>query len=284
MDSSMNNAIQLNSRKQQLKTEYERLQKEYADVVEEREDLGAEGQKLEALYMDKVGHKQYDIMMLQQDIALLKRERDVLQAYINRGEKPDWGDVKITVEVTQADMNERLRREEERLEKAKEFVRKQMEEEEKQDAEKLELKERFKRLVHRLHPDLHPDQTGWEKNLFLKVQEAYAKKDLEMLRKLEAELEGGLPFSSVESFTEEEWEARVSGLKEMIANLRKEMELMVEKFPFTYRDRIYSPEWVAAKQEELSVQIAHLKEEKVRLKEIIKVMKGHWDGEPDSKD
>ena len=38
--------------------------------------------------------------------------------------------------MTQADMNERLRQEEERLEKAKEFVRKQMEEEEKQDAMK----------------------------------------------------------------------------------------------------------------------------------------------------
>lgn len=282
MDLSMNNAIQLNSRKQQLKTEYERLQKEYADVVEERDDLDAEGQKLEALYMDKVGNKQYDILMLQQEIALLKRERDVLQAYINRGEKPDWGDVKITVEMTQADMNERLKREEERLEKAKEFVRKQMEEEEKQDAVKLELKQRFKRLVHRLHPDLHPDQTEWEKNLFLKVQTAYEKMDLESLRMLETELEGGLPFSSVESFTEEEWEARVNGLKELIENVRKTMKQMVEKFPFTYRDKIYSPEWVTAKQEELNVQIAHLKEEKARLMEIIKVMKGQWDGESDS--
>lgn len=265
--------------------EYERLQKEYADVVTEREDLDAEGPKLEALYMNTVGMLQYDMLMLQSDVALLKKKRDMLQACINRGEKPDWNVIEIEIKLTFESMNEKLKREEEKLKKAKEFIKQHMEEEEQRsDAERLEIKQMYKRLVHRLHPDLHPEQTEWEKDLFLKVQEAYEHDDLERLRQLEEELETGMPLDSAESNTIEEWEERVEKLKAQIAAIREEMTLIVSRFPFTYRDKVYSQEWVAAKQEELRVQIEHLKMEKERLEKIIEILKMQSHGESDSQD
>lgn len=277
------NQLDISPRKQQLKEEYERLQQEYSDLITERDDLELEGPKLEALYMDTVGQLQYDMLMLQSDVALLKRKRDMLQACINRGEKPDWSGIEIELKVTFGQMNEKLKEEEEKLKKAKEFVKQHIqEEEERSDAEKLEIKQIFKRLVHKLHPDLHPDQTEWEKNLFLKVQEAYFNRDLERLRQLELELESGMPFTSMDKASIEEWEERVESLKARIAALKEEIKQMTSRFPFTYRDKVYNQEWVSARQEELRVQIARLAEEKDRLTKIIEILKHQADGESDS--
>ena len=279
----MNNELDISPRKQQLKEEYDCLQQEYSDLVAERDDLEMEGPQLEALYMETVGQLQYDMLILQGDVALLKRKRDMLQACINRGEKPDWPVIEIELKVTFGQMNEKLKEEEEKLNKAKEFIKQHIQEEEaRSDEEKLEIKQIFKRMVHRLHPDLHPDQTEWEKNLFLKVQEAYFKRDLEKLRQLELELESGMPFTSVEKATIEEWEERVENLKARIAALKEEIKLMVSRFPFTYRDKVYNQEWVAARKEELQVQIARLAVEKDRLEKIIEILKHQANGESDS--
>ena len=279
----MNNELDISPRKQQLKEEYERLQLEDSNIVAERDDLELEGPKLEALYMETVGQLQYDMLMLQGDVALLKRKRDMLQACINRGEKPDWPIIEIELKVTFGQMNEKLKEEEEKLKKAKEFIKQHIQEEEQSsDEEKLEIKQIFKRMVHRLHPDLHPDQTEWEKNLFLKVQEAYSNNDLEKLRQLELELDSGMPFTTVEKATIEEWEERVENLKARIAALKEEIKQKTNRFPFTYRDKVYNQEWVSAKKEELRVQIARLAEEKERLEKIIEILKHQADGESDS--
>ena len=279
----MINELDISPRKQQLKEEYDRLQQEYSDLVTERDDLELEGPQLEALYMETVGQLQYDMLMLQGDVALLKKKRGMLQACINRGEKPDWPVIEIELKVTFGQMNEKMKEEEEKLNKAKEFIKQHIQEEEaRSDEEKLEIKQIFKRMVHRLHPDLHPDQTEWEKNLFLKVQEAYFNRDLERLRQLELELDSGMSFTSVEKATIEEWEERVENLKTRIAALKEEIKLMTSRFPFTYRDKVYNQEWVAARKEELQVQIARLLEEKDRLEKIIEILKHQANGESDS--
>lgn len=226
------------------------------------------------LYMDAIGQLQYEELCLQYDIALLKLERDLLQAYINRGEKPEEKVVEMKVEETAQTFNENIHREEEKIKEAKAYISQHAEENSKQkDAEKIELKKIYKRLVHRLHPDLHPEQTEWERELFLKVQEAYRNEDLEKLRQLEAELNAGMPFTSVESDTLEDWEERVKKLKEQIAAIEKEIKEIEKTFPFTYRDKLYDQEWIAAKKEEIRVRIEQLKAEKERLEEIVELLR-----------
>ena len=78
----MNNQIDISPRKQQLKAEYDLLQKQYADLVTERDDLDLERPRLEALYMETVGQLQYEMLMLQKDVAKLRQYRDMLQACI----------------------------------------------------------------------------------------------------------------------------------------------------------------------------------------------------------
>ena len=271
---SMNTQIDISPRKKQLKEEYERLQLEYAALVAERDELeNSEGPRLTALYMEAVGQLQYEVLVLRYEIALLKQKRDLLQAYKNRGEKADLNYVDEQVEATAKTYNENIQREEEKIKQAKAYIEEQKEEEKKnQENEKRELRDLYRKLVHRLHPDLHPEQTEWEKELFLKVQDAYEKGDLEKLRELAQQLEAGMPADAVNNETTEEWEERVNQLKEEIAKIREEIEKILQEFPFTYRERLNNPEWIAQTQDMLRKEISELEKEKIRLEKIVNIM------------
>jgi hypothetical protein len=270
----MNTQIDISPRKKQLKEEYERLQLEYAALVAERDELeNSEGPRLTALYMEAVGQLQYEVLVLRYEIALLKQKRDLLQAYKNRGEKADLNYVDEQVEATAKTYNENIQREEEKIKQAKAYIEEQKEEEKKnQENEKRELRDLYRKLVHRLHPDLHPEQTEWEKELFLKVQDAYEKGDLEKLRELSQQLEAGMPADAVNNETTEEWEERVNQLKEEIAKIREEIEKILQEFPFTYRERLNNPEWIAQTQDMLRKEISELEKEKIRLEKIVNIM------------
>lgn len=271
---NMNTQIDISPRKKQLKEEYERLQLEYAALVAERDELeNSEGPRLTALYMEAVGQLQYEVLVLRYEIALLKQKRDLLQAYKNRGEKADLNYVDEQVEATAKTYNENIQREEEKIKQAKAYIEEQKEEEKKnQENEKRELRDLYRKLVHRLHPDLHPEQTEWEKELFLKVQDAYEKGDLEKLRELAQQLEAGMPADAVDNETTEEWEERINQLKEEIAKIREEIEKILQEFPFTYRERLNNPEWIAQTQDMLRKEIPELEKEKIRLEKIVNIM------------
>ena len=271
---NMNTQIDISPRKKQLKEEYERLQLEYAALVAERDELeNSEGPRLTALYMEAVGQLQYEVLVLRYEIALLKQKRDLLQAYKNPGEKADLNYVDEQVEATAKTYNENIQREEEKIKQAKAYIEEQKEEEKKnQENEKRELRDLYRKLVHRLHPDLHPEQTEWEKELFLKVQDAYEKGDLEKLRELAQQLEAGMPADAVNNETTEEWEERVNQLKEEIAKIREEIEKILQEFPFTYRERLNNPEWIAQTQDMLRKEIPELEKEKIRLEKIVNIM------------
>ena len=271
---NMNTQIDISPRKKQLKEEYERLQLEYAALVAERDELeNSEGPRLTALYMEAVGQLQYEVLVLRYEIALLKQKRDLLQAYKNRGEKADLNYVDEQVEATAKTYNENIQREEEKIKQAKAYIEEQKEEEKKnQENEKRELRDLYRKLVHRLHPDLHPEQTEWEKEMFLKVQDAYEKGDLERLRELAQLLEAGMPTDAVDNETTEEWEERVNQLKEEIKKIREEIARILQEFPFTYRERLNDPEWISQTQDMLRKEIAELEKEKTRLEKIVSIM------------
>ena len=130
----------------------------------------------------------------------------------------------------------------------------------------------YRKLVHRLHPDLHPDQTEWERELFLKVQQAYEDRDLERLRALEKELDAGMSSASVDNETIEEWEERVAKLKELIEVVKKEIEQLENSFPFTYRQKLYDMEWIATQREEIKVRIEKLKKERDWLQQLVDLL------------
>lgn len=270
----MDRDIDISPRKKQLKEEYVRLQKEYTALVIQREEmLIDEKPRLEAMYMESIGELQYEELSLKCEIALLRLKRDSLQAYMNSGEKPDMRTVEEKVEQAANTYNENLRQEEERLKKSRAFLEHLDEDESEQKLKDyMELKQLYRELVHRLHPDLHPDQTEWERSLFLKVQQAYEDGDLERMRELEHELHAGIPSASADNDTIDEWEERVAKLKEQIEAIKMEIVQLENTFPFTYRQKLYDMEWISAQREEIMVRIERLMKERDWLQKIVDMM------------
>ena len=266
--------IDISPRKRQLQEEYERLQQEYSEYVGRREDmLNDEKPRLEAMYMESIGQLLYEELSLQYDIALLKQKRDYLQAYANRGEKPDEEAVEEQVKEAAQTYNDNLRQEEERIKEARAFLESHTEKDSQQQLKDyMDMKRLYRKMVHRLHPDLHPEQTEWERELFLKVQKAYDEEDLEQLRQLEQELDAGMPSTSIENDTIEEWEERVAKLKEQISAVKEEIKQMENGFPFTYRQKLYDMEWISAQKEEIRVRIEILEKERDRLQKIVDIL------------
>ena len=270
----MKRDIDISPRKKQLKEEYEQLQKVYAELVIRREEmLLDEKPRLEAMYMDAVGELLYEELCLKYEIALLKFQRDCIQAYVNRGEEPDMEAVEEQVQQTAHTYNENLHQEEERIKNARAFMESHEEDNSEQKLKDyMDLKRLYRKLVHRLHPDLHPDQTEWERELFLKVQQAYEDRDLERLRALEKELDAGMSSASVDNETIEEWEERVAKLKELIEVVKKEIEQLENSFPFTYRQKLYDMEWIATQREEIKVRIEKLEKERDWLQQLVDLL------------
>ena len=270
----MKRNIDISPRKKQLKDEYEQLQEVYAELVIRREEmLLDEKPRLEAMYMDAVGELLYEELCLKYEIALLKFQRDCIQTYVNRGEEPDMEAVEEQVEHTAHTYNENLHQEEERIKNARAFMESHEEEDSEQKLKDyMDLKRLYRKLVHRLHPDLHPDQMEWERELFLKVQQAYEDRDLERLRALEKKLDAGMSSASVDNETIEEWEERVAKLKEQIETVKKEIEQLENSFPFTYRQKLYDMEWIATQREEIKVRIEKLKKERDWLQQLVDLL------------
>ena len=95
---------------------------------------------------------------------------------------------------------------------------------------------------------------------------------MEKLRELAQQLEAGMPADAVNNETTEEWEERVNQLKEEIAKIREEIEKILQEFPFTYRERLNNPEWIAQTQDMLRKEIPELEKEKIRLEKIVNIM------------
>ena len=65
---------------------------------------------------------QYEILVLQYEIALLKQKRDLLQSCKNRREKPNMEKVEEQVEQTAKTYNERIYQEEEKIKHSPELL------------------------------------------------------------------------------------------------------------------------------------------------------------------
>ena len=138
---------------QQLRQQYETLVSEYTALVARYQDMVAhESPHLSALYMHYFGELLYNQLRLSLSIALLRLRRTLLQAYINRDEAPDLAAVDKQMAQMRQEYHAMLEEKLSQLNIAKKYWDKpHLSEEETQ-----KIKEIYKTLVKRLHPDLNP--------------------------------------------------------------------------------------------------------------------------------
>jgi len=135
----------------------------------------------------------------------------------------------------------------------------------------LKLKELFRVLCKRLHPDLNPTQTEDEKDLFIKVKVAY---DLQKIRELQNIL---LYLDETNNdkqqlISKDEKIARVEHLENNIKSLKYKIAQLHEAFPFNVKELIFDEKYIVEKQGELRNDIEKFDEQIAKYSDIINLM------------
>ncbi|MBR0397286.1 MAG: hypothetical protein IJI10_03355 [Eubacterium sp.] len=146
--------------------------------------------------------------------------------------------------------------------------------------EKLSIAQRIKRLyrkiVKRLHPDVRPDLSAHEKDLFQQAQTAYERGDLETLERIWQELEGmNTPEETFADTPEdiEKMKVILENLKKLIRELQREITSIRSEFPYTIRELLENEELLGEKKAALQKQLQEIREANDSLVETIEQLR-----------
>lgn len=251
---------ELTTRLEQLRLEFLELFTRHKDMVENESAI------LTSLYLQKLGHLQLELLQKQTEAARLKMKMNLIQAAINRDEQPNLHAIENLINKQMQDYYAQIEAQAAALNEAREVLSNLIPEE-----EAAKLKEVFRVLCKKLHPDLNPNQTEEEKDLFVRVKSAYDLNQLGELQKILLYFENSkkekLPLVSVDEKREQ-----IRHLEENIASLKSKIEQLKQSFPFTIEELIFDEEYILQRQEETKIQIKTSEDEIVKYQTIINIM------------
>lgn len=222
---------------------------------------------LNDLYTRYFGQLRINISILEGEVRALRLKTDMMQAAINRDEKPNILQIEETVRKKFEEYFQNLRNLSDQLKKKEPLA--MMDED---DAKKLADLHRV--LVKRLHPDIHPNQTEKEKDLFLKAQAAYDLRDIATLERILISLDLD---TDTEVFSNEKESADYKvKIEKQIANLEMQIADLNSRYPFTFREKLSDREWVDRETADLENRIQQLTIQKEKFELRYKLQKEYF--------
>ena len=138
------------------------------------------------------------------------------------------------------------------------------------------LKRLYRKIVKRLHPDVNPNLTEREKELFNEATAAYQAGDLEKMQAIWEELESGTdPEERFEDTPEDLDKLRemLAKLKARVRELSSEISHIRSEYPYTMKEFLEDEEAVEAKRSELQKQLQEIRDADAKLAEFIEQVK-----------
>lgn len=247
--------------------EFKKLYEKYTDLKEQLEKLILNQDELTERicpiikndYLIKFGFLEYKVYTLEVELSRIKRKITMVQQRINHEKE-------INLEEIENQLNDEFEEFEERI---------QIQMDELNDAialnnfkglltseELKELKNLYKQIIKKLHPDLNKDLSEAEKLLFLNSVNAFKRGDLEILRGialiLSEENEDFKEYSNIDSIKKE-----IIELNHQIDRVSNNIAKIKGEYPYNKLDLLNDPE----KSEEYILTLNDIIESK---KELIK--------------
>jgi hypothetical protein len=246
-----------------------KLKNDLADLFEKREHmLNYEKAALLAAYTKWIGSYKYEEFSLQVTIKRQQRKAQIIQAHINRNEP-------IVIEAIEQQLDEefeeyeRLLQEQlEQIKAATEYLESPVLSEE----EAKELKQIYRILVKRLHPDWNPNLTQEEKDLFVRVQASYKTANLQELRNILLMIDAQSPSN------QEDIEQEIAQYEKSIADMKERIEKLELTFPFTMREMLADEEQLRKQQEEIQANILKLRADEEKWMAYVAAMSMSYSG------
>lgn len=252
-------AIALTAEYRELLLQYDVLKITFSDFfARKNEMITYEEPLLTALYLDTIGRKLYEEYCLTVEVIMLKQRIELVKAYMNRNEKPDMEAIDKEIDKCFAVYYQKIEEEARRIKAANDLLKSGFLSEE----ESKKIKEVYHLIVKRLHSDLHPDQTAYEKDLFIKAQAAYDMSDLPTLNEILLSLDLKEPATDT---TTPQLKEKVQRLARKTEALREQLDELEKEFPFSYREKLYDTEWMDSEKKSTELEIQSLIKDKTQL-------------------
>ena len=230
---------------------HEALVSQIASIIAEAHALADSIPVVLARYATAFGDRLVKLQALEIEAARCKREIELLQSAINQGGHWDYANIQEKLDAEFHEWQEKLDRE------AKQFQHQQGLLHHLLDAETARvLRDRFRVLARRLHPDLHPQQTPAEEELWHRVTAAYEQQNLEELDAIEV---------ITREQSQEDLPRSVDAMSESVRRLEMKLQTLLtnlshrrKSWPLDQLALLDSPEATAEKQKELEERMAAL--------------------------
>ncbi len=255
----------LTPEQKELRALYEGLKIEFSELFAlKNEMLSHQAPFLTSLYLELIGRKLYEVYCLRVELSKLKQQMTLLQAYVNRNETPDVMSVYKKIEHQFAEYQKKIEEEAQQLAAAREYLKGSF----LTDDESKELKTMYYTIVKRLHPDINPDLTDEQKELFVKAQAAYELLDINTLRLIILSLDLGKT-DAPKAYALAEMVAK---LTENIITLKKQIDALKQEFPHVFSEKLKDEDWVKKQQENADKEIENFKTEIEKYKQYVTLL------------
>ena len=287
----------------QIKEEIQRLHAVVAALTQERDELLYYiCPELAAKYVREIGDYQNRINAQEIMILEIKRRIEIARAALNREKTLSQEAVDEQIYKEYQEFHEKVNQEFEDAEDAKSQQREREQERREYERRWQErygtdddsqshgskvaskkpptAKELYRKIIKKLHPDVNPDVTEREKELFRKATEAYGKGDIVTLQEIYDEVFGNadLAENAGRKLTYDEFVALKEKLVARIRSLQAEIENIKAEFPYSQKTLLDNPEELKAKQEAFNEQIYQYEEEIKRLTMILESVNREMEG------
>jgi hypothetical protein len=250
----------LNERLQELHVSFTQAYIQHKTMVEDESPI------LTSVYLDKLGGLQLTLLEHQTELSRIKMKISLIQAAINRNEKPDWGAINQEIEKRLEKYYKQIAEQSQAVDSAQKVLSSLLSEE---DAKKL--KEVFYVLCRRLHPDVNPGQTEEEKDLFIKVKAAYDLQNLQELQSILLYLDEGTS-SDILTHSSDEKRRRIEQLEKNISELKDKMNKLEQTFPFNTKSLLYDEEQLNQRRQEIQNEIDNVAAEILKQQLILELL------------
>ena len=263
----MTQTLQISPEIIKLQKEVSALEKELGKVILEQDEmLNAIKPNLAAEYQQTIGYKELECLENEIAARRIKRQIELIQAAVNRQETIAIEKVEKQLDDEFQEWYEKIDDQYQKVKEAQSRIEGLM-----SDEDNKEFKNLYRQLVFKLHPDLNPNQSKDEKNIWNRVQLAYQGGDLEEMRSLIIILkskDGSIELPSSKDILEK----RKTKLADQIQKIIGSLSDMEKEFPFTIANNLSDKEWVESKLEEIGDRIRHFEEKSNEYNELLKVL------------
>lgn len=216
------------------------VQKElYLTLVLKLQELtGTIKPNLEALYAVKIGHKELELLQKRAEVAGLKYQMELMVACINKKEKIDREKIRQIVQEMLEDYYDKINREAERIDNAQNRLAHLM-----LPADSFAMKKLYYEAAKLLHPDVNPNLSDEQKQLWNVISEAYKYGDLQTVRNVTAAIES-MAGTPKEIYEYDSLKTQVELFKERNKVLLYQITTVQADFPFTFSEKLHNEEWL----------------------------------------